>query len=127
MKQAMGRSQMIMLAARTGFLAKNHAALDDFFEDLLRGIHWMLDPANRTQAIALAARAAKLPPERLAQFYLTAKDYYRDPDGLPDLAALQRTIDTQRKLGFLKTNFDAAKYVDLSFVKRAERRIDATH
>ncbi len=119
MKDAMGPSQMIMLAARKGFLDKNRAALDDFAADLVRGLHWMLDPANRTAAVQLAADASKLPVARLAGYYLTKDDYYHDPDGLPDVTALQRNIETQRQLGFLKTDFDVTRFVDLSFVKHA--------
>jgi sulfonate transport system substrate-binding protein len=119
MKDSMGPSQMIMLAARAPFLDKNRAALGDFFADYAHGLAWILDPANREAAIALAAAASKLPPERLRGYYLTKDDYYRDPRGLPDLKALQRNIDTQYQLGFLKSEFDAAKYADLSFMERA--------
>ncbi len=123
MKDAMGPSQIIMLAARGAFLEKHRAALDDFFEDLVRGTRWMEDPANRPAAIALAAHFAKVPPERLAGYYLTKKDEYRDPDCVPNIVALQRNIDQERELGFLKTAFDVRKYVDLSFVKRAAERL----
>jgi sulfonate transport system substrate-binding protein len=123
MKDAMGASQLIMLAARAGFLEKHRAALDDFFEDLVRGTRWMENPGNRTQAIALAARFAKEPPERIAGYYLTKRDEYRDPDCLPNIDALQRNIDTERRLGFLKSEFDVKKYVELSFVKRAAERL----
>jgi len=123
MKDAVGPTQLIMLAARESFLQKHRAALDDFFEDLVRGTRWMLDPANRKQALALAARFAKVPPERLGDYYLTKDDRYRDPDCLPNVEALQRNVDAQRKLGFLKADFDVHKYVDTSFVERAAKRL----
>ena len=123
MKDAVGASQLIMLAARESFLRKNRAALDDFFEDLVRGTRWMLDPANRTQALAVAAGFAKVPPERLGDYYLTKEDRYRDPDCLPNVAALQHNVDAQRKLGFLKAEFDVRKYVDTSFVERAAKHL----
>ena len=93
MKDGMGTSQMIVLVARKEFLAQHRAALDDFFEDMVRGIHWMLTPANRQAAIQFAASVAKAAIAARAPF-LTKKDY-RDPDGIPDLAALQRNIETQ--------------------------------
>jgi ABC-type nitrate/sulfonate/bicarbonate transport system substrate-binding protein len=122
MKDGMGPSQMIILVARKSYLAKHRAALDDFFEDMVRGIHWMLTPSNREAAIAFAAKVAKMPPARLEPYYLTRKDSYRDPDGVPDLAALQRNIDSQVKFGFVKHGFDVKKYADLSFIKRAAER-----
>ncbi len=124
MKDGMGPSQMIVLVARTGFLKAHRAALDDFFEDMVRGVHWMLKPANRQAAIAFAAKEAKIPPARLEPYYLTRKDSYRDPDGIPDLTALQRNIDTQVKFGFLKHSFEVKKYADLSFIKRAAHRYE---
>lgn len=122
MRDGMGPSQMIILVARADYLKVHRAALDDFFEDMVRGIHWMLDPANRQAAIAFAAKEAKIPAARLEPYYLTRKDSYRDPNGVPDLTALQRNIDTQVKFGFLKHSFDVRKYADLSFIKRAADR-----
>ena len=124
MKDGMGASQMIMLVARTGFLEQHRAALDDFFEDMVRGIHWMLDPANRETALAFAAGAAKQPPSLLEPYYLTKKDSYRDPNGVPNLAALQRNIDTQVRFGFVKHSIDVRKYADLSFIEQAAHRVE---
>lgn len=123
MHDAIGKSQMIVLAARQPFLDKNRAALEDFFEDDLRGIAWFMDPANRDAVIALVARVAKQPPERFAGFMFTKRDYYRDPLGQPDLDALQHDVDTQFRLGFIKTALDVRKYADLSFVEAAAKRL----
>ncbi len=122
MRDGMGTSQMIVMVARTGFLEKNRAALDDFFDDLVRGIHWMQTPANREAAIKFVAGVAKQPEAMFTPYYLTKKDEYRDPNAKPDLDALQRNIDTQVKFGFLDHTFDVRKYADLSFVERAAKR-----
>ena len=124
MSDGMGTSQMIVLVARQGFLDTHRAALDDFFEDMVRGIHWMYAPANRQAAIAFASKESKTPPEQLNSYFLTQKDSYRDPDGVPDLDALQRNIDAQVKFGFLKESFDVKKYADLSFIERAAHRFE---
>jgi sulfonate transport system substrate-binding protein len=124
MKDGMGASQMIVLVARTGFLEQHRAALDDFFEDMVRGIHWMLEPANRETAIAFAAGVAKQPASLLTPYYLSKKDSYRNPDGIPDLVALQRNIETQVKFGFLKHSIDVRHYADLSFIERAAHRVE---
>lgn len=122
MKDGMGTTQMIVMVARDGFLQQHRAALDDFFADLVRGTHWMLDPANRAAAIKFVAKASEEPQSLFTPYYLTRKDEYRDPNGIPDLAALQRNIDTQVKFGFLDRSFDVRKYADLSYIERAAKR-----
>lgn len=123
MKESVGSSEMIMLAARAGFLDKNRAALNDFFEDMLRGMHWFLDPANRQEAIEIVARGSKQPVERLSSYLYTKADFYRDPNGRPNVAALQHDMETQRSFGFLKSDIDVRKYMDLSFIDEAARRL----
>ena len=51
------------------------------------------------------------------------KDNYRDPNMLPDMAALQRNVDLTRDLGFIKASFDVNKFADLSIVQEAARRL----
>jgi NitT/TauT family transport system substrate-binding protein len=113
---------MIVLVARKEFLEKNRAALDDFFSDMVRGIHWMLAPAHREAAIDLVSRVSKQPKSLYEPYWLTKNDEYRDPNGVPDLVALQRNIDTQVKFNFLKHRIDVTKYADLSFIERAAKR-----
>lgn len=116
-------AQQSMWVVRGAFLAKNRAALVDMLEDELRGLRWFLDPANRPAAIKLLAEFSKLPPERLEPWVLDHHDYYRDPDGMPDLAAIQKNIETQKQLGFLKADLDVQKYADLSLVAEAASRL----
>jgi sulfonate transport system substrate-binding protein len=122
-KDAIGTTQMIVWAARKDFIAKNRAAMVDLMEDTLRIVRWYLDPANHDAAVEIAARVTKQPPERFAPWLFTAKDYYRDPNMLPNLEALQANIATQKELGFLKTVFDVKKYADLSLVEEAAQRL----
>jgi len=122
-KDAVGRTQMILWAARAGFLDKNRAALADFMEDALRARHFYLDPANHAEAVAIVSKATKLPPERFEGWLFTNKDYYRDPDGLPDLEALQANVNLQHSLGFLATAFDVDKYAALDLAKDAAKRV----
>jgi ABC-type nitrate/sulfonate/bicarbonate transport system substrate-binding protein len=48
-----------------------------------------------------------------------------DPRGMPNLDALQHSIDVQVELGFLKAPIDVKAYSDLSLVKEAAARLDA--
>jgi sulfonate transport system substrate-binding protein len=116
-KDAIGRSEFIVWAARDGFLQKNKQAMNDFMEDSVRSLHYLMDPKNRDQLMEIAARVSKLPASAFSGWMYTNKDLYRDPNMIPDIDALQRSIDIQQDLGFLKAKMDIKPYTDLSYVK----------
>lgn len=122
-RQAIGTTQMLVWAARKNFLEKNRAAMVDLMEDVLRIERWYVDPANHKEAVEIAARLTKQPPERFDSWLFTNQDYYRDPKLIPNLDALQSNIDAQKSLGFLRTQFDVKKHADLSIVEDAARRL----
>jgi sulfonate transport system substrate-binding protein len=121
-RDAIGVTQMIVWAARKPFIDKNRAALVDFMEDSLRIVRWYLDPKNHDEVMQIAARVTKQPPERF-DWIFTKKDAYRDPNMLPDLAALQRNVDMTRDLGFVRGTIDVKKHADLSLVEEAAKRL----
>jgi NitT/TauT family transport system substrate-binding protein len=121
-KDAVGVSQFSMWVARKSFIEKNRAALTDMMEDSLRIVRWYLDPANHKEAMEICARITKQPAERFGWVF-TGKDNYRDPNMMPDLAALQRNVDLTRDLGFIKASFDVGKFADLSVVQDAAKRL----
>jgi sulfonate transport system substrate-binding protein len=121
-RDAIGVTQMIVWAARKPFIDKNRAALVDFMEDSLRIVRWYLDPKNHDEVMQIAARVTKQPPERF-DWIFTKKDAYRDPNMLPDLAALQRNVDMTRDLGFVRGAVDVKKHTDLSLVEEAAKRL----
>jgi len=123
---AIGRSQMIARVARDGFLKQHRAEMVDFLEDYLHALHYLLDPAHHDEAMALLAKATKRDPSFYEGWAFTKQDYFRDPQGLPDLDALQANIDLQRKLGFLRADVDVKKYADLSLIKEAAQRSAAS-
>jgi sulfonate transport system substrate-binding protein len=120
--EAVGRTQMIMLAGRGGFIEKNRAAVIDFLEDALRARHFYFDPAHHAEAVAIVSQFTKQPADQLDAWLFTTHDYYRAPDGVPDLAALQSNVDLLREMGFLKTAIDVKAYADLSLVREAAAR-----
>ena len=122
-REAIGLTQMIVWTARKGFIDKNRAALTDFMEDAIRVQRWYLDPKNHDEAVKIAAKITRQPPERFADWFLTGKDYARSPDLLPNIPALQSNIDETRTLGFFKSPIDVQKYVDLSIVREAAGRL----
>jgi sulfonate transport system substrate-binding protein len=122
-REALGVSQTIILTARAGSLAKNHAAWVDFLEDQLVFLRWLTDPAHHGDAVALAAGFNKQTPAKL-DWAFTHEDSYRDPKGLPDVKALQSNLDMLNDLGFVKERVAAERYLDLGLVKEAATRIN---
>jgi sulfonate transport system substrate-binding protein len=124
---AVGINQLGMWVARQSFIDKNRAALTDFMEDALRQERWYLDPANHAEAVKIAAGITKTPPERWDSWLFKKDgekgDYYRNPDGKLNVEALQKVIDLQVQYGFVKQNIDVKKYVDLSLVEEAAKRL----
>jgi ABC-type nitrate/sulfonate/bicarbonate transport system substrate-binding protein len=122
MKDAMGETQTTLLAARAPFIAAHRAAIVDFFEDWQHALRWYYDPANRGEALTILAALTKEPSESFADWVFTKEDYYRDPEARPNLKALQRNLDLQKELGFLKISIHVDDYADLSLVDEAARR-----
>ena len=122
-RDAIGRSQMSVVVGRAPFLEKNHAAVIDYLEDSLRLLHWYRDPAHHDEAVKVFADFTKQPPGAFASWlFVKGQDFYHDPDGLPDLDALQANVDLQHQLGFVKAAFDIKKLAELQLVKEAARR-----
>jgi NitT/TauT family transport system substrate-binding protein len=122
-KDSLGKSEFIVWVAKDGFLKKNKAAMTDFMEDSVTSLHYLMDPKNRDYLLKTASRVSKLPEAAFSSWIYTNKDLYRDPDMLPDVAALQRSIDIQQSLGLLKSKMDIRKYVDLSVTEDAVKRM----
>lgn len=121
-KQAIGVSQFIVLTARKPFIDAHRAALVDFMEDTLRIARWYMDPKNHAAVEQIMAKLTKQPASHF-DWVFTKKDFYRNPDLLPDLDALQRNVDTTQQLGFVKAHLDVKSHSDLSIVKEAAERL----
>ena len=117
-----GPIQITAWTARAGFLEKNRAAMVDFMEDVIRSIRWYIDPKNHKEAVEIVAVHTKQRPQQI-DFLFTAHEFYRDPNGEPNLGALQSNLDTQQDLGLLDYKLDIRKYADLSIVKEASARL----
>ncbi|HUK59422.1 MAG TPA: ABC transporter substrate-binding protein [Stellaceae bacterium] len=125
--EARGPAETVAWAMRASFIAAHRAALVDFFEDHLRALHWFLEPAHHDAAVAIAAQVTKQKPDEL-QYFFTHDDFYRDPDGVPDLKAAQKEIDDSAKLGILKEGIELSPaYVDLSLIKEAKARLNGAN
>ena len=124
-RDAVGPTQAVLWAIRADYIAKNRRVLLDFFEDHIRAVRWFIDPKNHETAVAITADVTKLPKDRLG-FAFTKEDFYHSPDGRPELDSVQREINEAVKLGVLPKAVDIRpKYVDLSLIEEAKKRIDA--
>jgi sulfonate transport system substrate-binding protein len=124
-EEAMGRSQMILRVARDGFLQKHRAEMVDFLEDYLHALRYLTDPTHHQEAVEIITQATKQKASLYEDWVFTDKDYYRDPDALPNLDALQANVDLQHELGFLRAALDVKKYADLTIVKEAAQGLEA--
>jgi NitT/TauT family transport system substrate-binding protein len=120
--EGMGTTQFVFWTARQSFIDKHRAVLVDYMEDMLRIERWYLDPKNHDEVAKIASKLLKIPPERFGWLF-TKKDYYRDPNMMPDLVALQRNVDTVADMGFIKSPLDVKKYSDLSLIEEAAKRL----
>jgi sulfonate transport system substrate-binding protein len=121
-KDAFGITELTMWTARTGFIEKNRAAVVDFLEDTVRAIRWYTDPKNHEEAVNVVASINKAPPARMGWAF-GEHDQYRDPNGMPNLAALQSNVQQQKDVGFIKNDIDVKKYADVSMVVEAAKRL----
>lgn len=96
-------------------------------EDALRAERWYFDPANHAEAVKIAVAVTKIPAETWDSWLFKKDglkgDYYRNPAGEADIASLQKAVDEQQKYGFLKQSIEVKKYVDLSLVEAASKRL----
>lgn len=117
-----GPTQFVVWTAHADYIKKNRAALVDMFEDAIRVTRWLTDPKNHDAVVQIAAQITKQPPAQL-QYVFGKTDLYRDPNMLPNIPNLQRAVDAQYDVGYLKTKLDVKPYADLSMVKEAAARI----
>jgi ABC-type nitrate/sulfonate/bicarbonate transport system substrate-binding protein len=122
-KQATGVTQLLIWAARAGYIKDHRAALVDFLTDALRWTRWEFDPKNHAEIVDIAAKELKQPRETLDGYLYTDKDLYKDPNGLPNLDALQANIDLEHDLGFIDRTIPIKDYTDLSLIKEAADRL----
>lgn len=121
--QVMGVSETILWAMRADFIAAHRPALIAFFTDYIRAVHWFFDPKNRKAALAILAKVTHQPEKNLL-FAFTKHDFYHDPYLVPNVAAVQREINTDVKYKVIKKGVVVSpKYVDLSLIEAAKKRL----
>jgi NitT/TauT family transport system substrate-binding protein len=120
---AFGVSTLSFWVARQGFIQKNRAALVDLIEDYIRVIRWFNDPKNNAAAIGVASAFTKIPAAKFEGWAFGKGDFYRDPNAMVDIKALQSNMAAAAKLKVIPREIDAEKYADLSLARDAAARI----
>ncbi|MCL4767156.1 MAG: ABC transporter substrate-binding protein [Hyphomicrobiaceae bacterium] len=113
---AFGTFNTIFHVARNEFLAANPKAVRSFLADYVRGLQWFYNPANRSKAIELAAELTKSDPRILESYFMTDRDYYRDPNGCVSKATIQPPIDAMFKGKIIAKPVDVSAHIDLSYL-----------
>jgi ABC-type nitrate/sulfonate/bicarbonate transport system substrate-binding protein len=98
--------------------AANTDTLVKYAQAYIEGMRWMLNPANRAEAVALLVERLKLPEDVAAQaFEATLKGFQKD--GALDMEGVRNVLK-------LRAQFeggapaDPAKYIDLSYYEKAK-------
>lgn len=121
---ALGDQQFLLYAAKTDFIKAKHDALVAYYEDYLRGLKAVLDPANRERALKVMSEASGAPVDNFQDWaLLKGKDYFHSTDGRINAKALQNNIDALKQLGLLKETLDVAPHIDNSLVDEARKRL----
>jgi NitT/TauT family transport system substrate-binding protein len=114
-----GPSSVVFQVATNKFIREQPDALRAFLDDFVQGLAWYYDPANREKALDLVAGFTKSPREVLASYFITPRDYYRDPNGCVGVAAVQKPIDAMVEYNLINKPVDAAKYVKMQYLPKA--------
>jgi sulfonate transport system substrate-binding protein len=121
-KDAVGPTQMIVWVAHQSFLVSHRAATVDFLADALNVLHYFQDPKNHQEVAGMLASYMKQQPEQMGWMF-TKGDFYRDPNGKPNLKVMQTNIDQLHDLGIVPATFDVATYADLGPISDAAAQL----
>jgi ABC-type nitrate/sulfonate/bicarbonate transport system substrate-binding protein len=95
----------------------NTDALVKYTQAYIEGMRWMLNPANKAEAVELLADRLKLPADVAGQaFDATLKGF--QPDGALDMAGVRNVLKLRAQFEG-GTPADPAKYIDLSYYEKA--------
>lgn len=109
---------VLFQSARNRFLQTQPQAVRAWLADYVEAQQWIYAPANRQKVVELTADLAKTPAKSLDEYFLTNKDFYRDPNATISAASIQPPVDAMSKLGLLPKPVWVASFVDASYLPR---------
>ncbi|HEY1543982.1 MAG TPA: ABC transporter substrate-binding protein [Xanthobacteraceae bacterium] len=113
-----GPSSVAFQVATDKFIREKPEVLRAFLDDFVQGLAWYYNPANREKALDLVAAFTKGPRDVLATYFITPRDYYRDPNGCVSVAAVQKPIDAMVEYKLIAKPVDASKYMKLQYLPK---------
>jgi sulfonate transport system substrate-binding protein len=113
---AFGPYSPIFQVATNDFIKTHEPAVRAFLADYVDGLHWYYDPANRKQAIELAAGLTKTPPAVLDSYMMTNRDYFRDPNACITAKTIQSPVDAMLTVGLIDKPVKIADYLSMSYL-----------
>jgi NitT/TauT family transport system substrate-binding protein len=116
---AFGPYSVIFQVVTNDFLKAHTDAVKAFLADYVTGLHWFYNPANRAKAVEITADFTKSPAAVLDSYFMTGKDYYRDPNACISAPIIQTPIDAMVAQGLLKSPVKVANYINTSYLPAA--------
>lgn len=116
---AFGAHAVTIQVATKDYVKANRAAVQGFLADYIVGLKWFYDPANRARALEITSDFTKQPKDVLDGYFLTPRDYYRDPNGCLTPQLIQVPIDAMAREGLLAGTVDVRQHLDLSLLPNA--------
>lgn len=94
-------------AFRREFVEEHPVTVRKFLEDFVTLSRYVAEPENRKVVVESFSETSEVPIEQADNFLLTRKDYFRPPDGVVDVALLQRNWDFFREQGAFESRLEA--------------------
>jgi sulfonate transport system substrate-binding protein len=113
---ALGPFSVVFQVATNDFLKKNSAATRSFLADYVRGLQWFYSPGNRQKVIEMTAAFTKSPAELIDSYFVTERDYYRDPNGCVGVNTIQTPIDAMYSEGLIDQPVKIADHLNMSYL-----------
>jgi NitT/TauT family transport system substrate-binding protein/sulfonate transport system substrate-binding protein len=104
-------------ACRKAFVDAHPAAIKAYMNDFKAATRYAY--AHPDEARKVTSEITKIDFATLQKYLLTDKDFYRDPNGTPDFASIQKTFDLFYKNGYLPTHIDVKNYQRLDLTPAA--------
>lgn len=110
---------VLLQVFRVDVIERKPEAIRAFLEDWGAAGEWM--SRHRAEALDIYASITRLPRDLLAEYFLTGRDYYYPPDGLPNVTALQAMFDLLAEGREIDRRLDARALTDLRHHPKALR------
>lgn len=106
--------ELMLLAAKPQYLAKNRKAVEAFLSDVVAATQFYLKKPDEARRALIESKQVRVAPE----IFLGMEDYKRDPMARVDVQALERMQLLQINAAVQRKAVDVSKMVDLSYLPK---------